>query len=463
MTVLADGGAARSLDVRRAYAACGWIAAAAALAVAALWLRSIPPSLSSDDAFFFLHALTRFSILDFSPQFPGYPGYVAMGRVALLITHDPLAALALTSGAVALAIPPAAAWLAWRITGAASATLATFFITLLGPLMPDLAASLLSDGAGILFLLVFLALLPKPNEPARLRLFLAGLALGWAFACRPSDAPLLAGAFLAVVVIRHRWLPAIAVGAATVLVPAAATVYALEGPLYLEEGLRFLSGHATIWGNTAFTPAGDHASWLSALASIPFAIPAAILNLAGVAIAIAARSRPPALMATAAAFVAHAAWIAAFQNPDHLRHLAPLATLGGIILVGAVASLPVRPFRIAVLATFLAIEIAALVAIDPVAAIGRLSPLAAAREWLSAGRPDAVATNEGVFALRAELPAVRIYDEHYAADANLGLATASGTAFRLTGTPLRGVAAAVFPARFPGERTLYLYPALVAN
>ena len=69
-----------------------------------------------------------------------------------------------------------------------------------------------------------------------------------------------------------------------------------------------------------------------------------------------------------------------------------------------------------------------------------------------------------VFTLRAGLPDIRVYDSHYTADAALGLASATGPAFRLTGTPLAGTPpAAVFPARFPGERMLYLYPASVAN
>jgi hypothetical protein len=47
------------------------------------------------------------------------------------------------------------------------------------------------------------------------------------------------------------------------------------------------------------------------------------------------RGAAPALMAASMAFIAHAVWVAAFQNPDHLRHLAPLAVLGGLLLATA--------------------------------------------------------------------------------------------------------------------------------
>ena len=460
MTALATGiVASGALDRHRVVLALGWIAAAACLFGAALWLSAIPPSLSSDDALFLLRSLTRFSILDFSPQFPGYPGTVAMGRLALIFTRDPLAALALTSAAIALAIPPAAAWLTWRITAAPWASLAAFFITLVGPLMPDLAASLLSDGAGILFLLIFLALLPKDGEPVRLRLFLAGLALGWAAACRPSDAPLFAGAIVAVAFVRPRWAGLVALGVGAVLIPVATIVYALEGPLYFAEGIRFLSGHALIWGNTSLAPgAGQHESWQGTLAAVPFAVPMAVLVLAGIIAAVVLRGRSPALKALLAAFVAHAVFIVAFQNPDHLRHVAPLVVLGGVAFVSALAAPQFKRLRFVALAVLAATEVASLAATGAISAAARPSPLASAISWIAAHPPAALATNEGVFTLRAALPQSRVYDAHYAADAALGLASAAGPAYRLTGTPLAGTEpAAAFPARFPGERTLTLY------
>jgi hypothetical protein len=72
----------------------------------------------------------------------------------------------------------------------------------------------------------------------------------------------------------------------------------------------------------------------------------------------------------------------------------------------------------------------------------------AAAAWLAAHPPalasddaepsgTAVATNEGVFPLRALLPGLRIYDMHYPADARLGLATAAGQVRPYPGTSRR--------------------------
>ena len=448
-----------AIRIRRGYVgpvtltAAGWASALLAYAASAIWVALHQPAISSDDSLFLLRGLTRFSILDFSPQFPGYPGFVAMGRALLPVAGDPLHALALLSAMTALAIPPVAALVAWR-NGNGAAALAAFALTLAEPLAPDLGLSLLTDGSGILVLLVFLALLPRPDEAPRAGLsFLAGAALAWALACRPSDAPLfVAAAAGAVVASRRIALPAIAGGLA-VLAPVVAVIAALEGAAYMDEAARFLAGHATLWGNTPFAEAA-HGNWLAALAAIPTGVPLAALIITVVAWASARlRTAPPALVAAVAAFVAYAAWIVAFQNPDQLRHLAALAVLGGLIVAMLV---PRTAFAGPAAALMLGLEVLALVAgttFDPRAA----PPLTGAIEWLDGqSATPTVATNLGVEALRSALPTSRIYDAYYAGDMALGLATASGPAYRLTTTPLAQPPIATFRGRFAGEPGLLI-------
>ncbi len=436
----------------------GWGAAIAAYIVAAAWLAAHPPAIGSDDALFLVRGVTRFSVLDFSPQFPGYPGFVAMARLLLPVTGDPLRALACLAGLVALALPPTAALVAWRTGAGRDAALAAFALTLAGPFMPELSLSLLSDGAGILFLLVFLALLPRAGEQPRIAAsFLAGVALGWAAACRPSDAALLAGAALGAFLSAPRLTGAALAGVLAVAAPVASVIWALEGSLYLQEGLRFVSGHALIWGNTVFADTG-HRDWLTALAALPGALALAAILLFGVAVAAVGRKdASPARTAAIVAFIAHAGWVAMLQNPDQLRHLAPLSVLGGLVLALLLAGRRRRLATVAVTAC-LAFELWALVAtVDPSPA--HPPPLLAAAQFLDAEPTGtAVATNEGVFLLRATLLHTRVYDMHYPADARLGLAMAEGPAFRLTSTPSPAQsAAATFRGRFAGEPALWLY------
>lgn len=433
-------------------------ASLALYAAAALWLAWHPAAFPSDDALFFTRALTRFSVLDFSPQFPGYPGFVALGRLALLLTHDPLDALALTTLLIALALPPMAALVAWRATGERRRALLAFLLTLVCPLLPDIALSLLSDGSGILFLLLFLALLPgqQDKEPGFLQIFVAGAALAWAGACRPSDAVLLGAALLGALIARPRLLKPLLCGACVVVLPIIAIMFALEGTLYLQEGLRFFIGNATLWGNTPFASAArQHGNWLAATVALPGGPVLVGLALLSALATIWRLRSSPAAAAAAFALLGHALWVAAFQNPDHLRHLAPVMILGGLLL--SLVRLPGNGRPSPFLATLYALSalycLGRTVDFHP----ERLPPLAAAVAHLREVPRAAIATNNGVSTLRALLPRHHVYDMHYPADARLGLTIAKGPAYRLTTTrPQDAKIAATFPGRFAGEETLWL-------
>lgn len=428
----------------------GWAAAGLAWACMAVWLLAHPPALSSDDALFLMRGLTRFSLLDDSPQFPGYPGFIAMGRLLLPFFASPITALALLAGTIALSLPPVAALVVWRNAGAAAALLA-FATTLAMPLLPELALGMLTDGAGILFTLVFLALLPRTREPLLTnRMVLAGIALGWAAACRPSDAlMILAAGAGALVVVPRATLPLV-VGLTAVVLPCAIVLLVLE-PLYLSEGWRFVMGHTLFWGNTPFSEAPRGGTWWVVLRGVP-TLPLPLLLSA--AAALAALVRPgragPATTAAAAAFLGHGLWIAGFQNPDNLRHLVPLLIFGPLVL----CLMQGMPAKIAA-GVCLVAEVAALAAYTTFSPAAP-PPLEAAATALANVAPDsAVATNLGVAVLRANLPRLRVYDSFYAADAVLGLSLAGGEGLRLTSTaPANPITS--FPARFLGERSLWL-------
>ena len=440
----------------RALLVAGWAGAFAAYAAGIMWVGLHTPTISSDDALFLARGLTRFSVLDFSPQFPGYPGFVAMGRLLLPLAGDPLRALAMLTAMLAFAIPPLAATAAWRATASGGAALGAFALALCQPLMPDLALSLLTDGAGIAFLLGFLALLPRADESIRWRVACAaGAVLAWGLACRPSDAVLFAGAASGALWVRPRLTLPLAVGALAIAVPVALVVAGLEGGAYIGEGLRFVGGHATLWGNTAFAT-GAHRSWLAAIGAVPGGLALAAVMIAGTVLALfRGRRAPPTLVAATVAFAAYGVWIAVFQNPDQLRHLGPLLVLGGLILTmlaGTGARLPAGGAVIALM-----LEVAGLggtASPDP----RMTSPLAAVTAVLAADGDAAVATNAGVATLRAALPGARVYDAYYTADAALGLREAAGPAFRISMTPITGITpAAEFRGRFAGEPTLWLY------
>jgi len=79
------------------------------------WLLTFPVALDSDDALNFAHGVVRFSVLEFSPHFPGYPAFIWLARLINLAVDDPAAAVQWASLLGTALIAPLAAWLAVRL------------------------------------------------------------------------------------------------------------------------------------------------------------------------------------------------------------------------------------------------------------------------------------------------------------------------------------------------------------
>ena len=433
----------------------------AAFIAGATWLFSFPPSLSSDDAVYFANGIERFSVLDFSPHFPGYPGFVWLGRAMRLAVGDPPAALQALTTLCALALVPLGAILVWGGTRSAVWALLAAALTLTLPLLPLLALSGLSDAAALALLLVFLVLTPARNACEGGRCFplafLAGIALGGALCVRPSYAPIAAPMMFALCLLDRRAGLASALGAALVGVPMFAWIFAQEGMLYVQEGVRFFHGHTTGWGNTAFSDAdgrvwwGDtlRANWQSALCLLLFCGVALVMAARWVVLGLGARLL---LVGFASAF----AWTFLMQNPENMRHLAPVLLFGAFMLAVMPAS------AVAVVATgclIVALNISIL--IGGMAPPPKPAPLSQALVWLNeAATPGLVVTQRGVSFLRHGAERHRVYDLAQPAGAEAGVAEATGAAYRLADRSLGTCRPLiVFPARVPGERPVFVYEA----
>jgi hypothetical protein len=78
-------------------AASGWPALLMAAAALLLRVFTRPTGVDSLDAVFFVRGLTRYSVLEARPHWPGYPIYMAVGRIVALVVPDAEAALRMVS------------------------------------------------------------------------------------------------------------------------------------------------------------------------------------------------------------------------------------------------------------------------------------------------------------------------------------------------------------------------------
>ncbi len=362
------------------------------------WLLAFPVALDSDDALNFAHGVTRFSVLEFAPHFPGYPAFIWLARLVNLVVDSPAAAVQYASLLGTGLLAPLAALLAVRLWQRPSLLAPVWLLVLALPLTPTLALSGLSDGPALAAWLGALLAL-QHRKPA-----LAGLLLGLMLALRPSYFVL---ALLPIALgLQHRGerlrfvLPIALVGLACLLF-----VWQADGWAYFSEGRRFTDGHFTLWGNTAAAHGDRLLSWAKTLnAQLTPLWPLAF----GLLLMPLWRKERGSMLVWTLGWLALLLWTLFGQNPDNPRHLAPLTLLGLVLLAGR---LPRRGETLAVLAALLLLG-STLTSPRPPAMVQAAT--------LAEQRCSALVTQWGVRLLR-ETTRLPITDGWYGGDARLVL------------------------------------------
>ncbi len=406
------------------------------------WLLAFPVALDSDDALNFAHGVTHFSVLEFSPHFPGYPAFIWLARLINLLVDDPARAVQWASLLGSSLLAPLAALLAVRLWQQPSLLAPVWLLVLALPLTPTLALSGLSDGSALAAWLGTLLALQQR------RIALAGLLLGLMLALRPSYfvlalLPLWFG--LAQKETRIRFvLPIVLVGLISLLF-----VWQADGWAYFSEGRRFTDGHFTLWGNTAAAHGDRLLSWARTFNDQ--LTPALALGCWGASGTAALEKikkppcRPPPPLWTLY-WLALLLWTLFGQNPDNPRHLAPITLLGLVLLA---SWLPRRGEWV--------VAVAGLLLLGATFALPRPPAMVQAARLAETACP-ALVTQWGVRLLR-ETTALPVTDGWYKGDSTLAF---SRGACRLSRRPIAAseMPTAVrqhwFAPRFAAEPGLWL-------
>ncbi|KZL06232.1 hypothetical protein [Pseudovibrio sp. Ad26] len=376
----------------------GWGASLFCYAVLSIWLLRHPPSIPSDDAYFFVNGTLRFSVLEFRPHFPGYPGFILLSKLLVLMGLSAKQAVFYLSLFSALSLPPLAAWTAKAWGASYTSTLLAFFAVLTQPFLPLVGLSMMSDATGIAFFLIALAFMGRGKHTR------AGCFAGFALACRPSFIAPVALALLFEWYLKKDARLKLLIASSGTLLVFFGGVFLLEGKAYLIEALRFTEGHFSVWGNTSFEQTFERDSWLDALAKEPVAFASLILLTLMTALVVPTRPKlTPLLIAATTAVL----WTLLAQNPENLRHV----LLPAILLVIWLVSLNLRPMPLFLL-TISILQLglwSQLLSQTPT-----IAPLAQATHYLSTQSFSLLVTNRGVYYLREQLSQYRILDAYYA-------------------------------------------------
>jgi 4-amino-4-deoxy-L-arabinose transferase-like glycosyltransferase len=357
-----------------------WGVLAAALAVGAMrWLgRARVPD--DYDSIGFVRGLARFDLAELRPHFPGYPVYIALGKIGVAAGMAPLAAATLIS-AIAAAATAAAVWrLACTMLGEARAGAIAMALYAAAWLPWQLGGAALSDATATAFVaLAFAALTYDRRDAAAL----AGVAMALALGTRASYWP-LAASFAVVAARRPHARAALAgavVGALAWVVPFVAIVHpaALVGLARTH-----LRGHFTTWGGTiateprlglrlfAFARAIAH----DGLVANPW-----LLVVAAALVLLCARPVPRSRTAWLVVALPYALWVLFAQNVvEQPRHVLPLVVFACVMLGVALAGRPLAGIAVVGLA---------LAASTPLAWTRARTPPAAAQAatWVAATYP----------------------------------------------------------------------------
>ncbi|WP_417820738.1 hypothetical protein [Terasakiella sp.] len=408
------------------FRAGGWIIACTLYGALAVWLFSFAPSLSNDDAYFFLRGIERFSILEFRPHFPGYPGFILLGKALYGLGLSPLSALSFLSLSMALAIPVLC------LLCVEKNRLAVFLCALSMPLLPYLGLSLMSDGAGIAFFLATLWQYRKGNFT------ISGLLLGGALACRPSFV-IFAAIFIIAAIVKDKKAALPFVLACIILcLLFLLGLLAIEQMPLVWEGWRFIEGHFLLWGNT--TLGTNKLSWFDSFSLIPGGVAYFLALSLGLAFSLYSHRKSILLFIVIFGW----GWILLFQNPENLRHLA-LPLILSLIFIAKTDHL------INKIALYSLIALQVFISNQMNIHSPRLSPLELTRQHLLNESADKVITHHGVHYLHDRLPNSHVFDKYYPYQVDFPLWDISTTA------PSSLSEIKVFPARMMGEQSYYIH------
>ncbi|WP_375749584.1 hypothetical protein [Vibrio sp. HN007] len=435
-----------------------------------IWLVQYPMQISSDDAFNFSRAVERFSVLEFRPHFPGYPAFVAMSWGVSLFGSG-IAPNILVSFLSVLAIPPLLFALVFRLSQSGVAAVFAGFLVMTQPLMGALALSGLSDSMALaMLLLAFISALSK-------RYAQVGLWIGLMLAARPSYFPLAASFLLLplIIVNRQERVSAYIKAASVILVIGVCCfifVMAKDGTAYFGEGVRFTQGHFDIWGNTASsqdmgsTKFGVLNQWLVTL-SEEYGTGLLVLILLSLIVGLFAykpcAAAPSHLLwqrAISIVGVIYLLWIFLAQNPDNLRHWGPVFLLFSVVFPLQLSTyLPdTTHHRTLGAVTILSVFCFGFKGGQHLDLSQRNSPVQQVIQWLNNNKEiQHVGTNYQVNLIRDTFKDRAIYDMYYPSNEKR-LLKSSHNAYRISGTELvQHKLIQTFPARFSGERKLFLY------
>ncbi|WP_321779563.1 glycosyltransferase family 39 protein [Sulfurimonas sp.] len=282
-----------------------------------LFIFSYPPSYFNDDSLFLANGILNFSIIDFSPQFPGYPSVIILGKTLnYFIDNHKYSLFILSAGAGILL--PLMLFLYVKAIKNEKVAFFTFLLSISSVYLLNISLSMLSESVGLFFFFLSLYLLEIKKHN------LSGVFLAIAFFARPSYFVLYLAGLVYLYFYKKDSIKDVLIPFIFTTILFLIFIYLSNGMLYFYEAKRFIIGHFSIWGT------GQHSeiSWLSRIfiiENLPFIFLIFFFKTFFL-------KHKEEYLLLYILFLSYLLWILLAQNPDNIRHLVPLIFIATIFL-----------------------------------------------------------------------------------------------------------------------------------
>ena len=390
-----------------------------------IYILSFEASFYNDDSLFLSRGIDTFSVIDFSPHFPGYVVIIILGKFINLFINDSRYSLFLLTSLSSILLP----FLLFFYVKLLSNEKNAFFVFLLSIsslYLKNLSLSMLSDSVGLFLLFLSLYLFELNKSKA------SGFVCSMALFARPSYFIFFISAFLYIYFTDKRRLKNLFIffilGTFCFLV----YTFLYNGYLYVEEAIRFIKGHFQIWG----IGQNSDISWSDNIFRFE--------NILYLFLFFAIFKSKKEQFFLWFLFFSYLFWMIFAQNPDNLRHMIPLVFLANIIIVLSFKNIT---FFIPL---FLILNLYSYTKYD-----AKISPIEQVLEKIKNDKNSdkVVITNRGIEILREKLEN-KIVDNYYKNSADFVLKNQDY--YKITTEKQSSEKVEIFKGRFIGEHDLYL-------
>ena len=389
----------------------------------AVFILNYEPSFYNDDSLFLTRGIDNFSVIDFSPHFPGYAVIVILGKFINIFVNESKYSFFLLSSLCAVFLPLLMFFYVKNFADEKKAFI-VFLISISSVYLMNLSLSMLSDSVGLFFFFLSLHMYElKKNR-------LSGFAFSVALFSRPSYFIFFVIGFIYIYFTNKKSLKEILIYFLFGTFLFLSYTFFYNGYLYIEDAIRFTQGHFELWG----VGQNSDIKWIDNILKFE--------NIPYLLLIFSIFSFKKEYIFLWILFLSYFIWMIFAQNADNIRHMIPLVFLANIIIGVSIKN------KTLILVSFLIINLYAHSFYKE-----KFSPIENIANYIN-NSELMIITNRGVEILREKLEN-KIIDGYYKNSANF-IANNKKSLIITTNKP-KDKNYKEFRGRFIGEQNLYLF------